>query len=131
MAKIDCSVTVNFLVEHNRMCEYNISHDKCYECPMYSSNNGTGYSCKSVSIKAPNRAIEIVQEWSDEHPQKTRLDDLLEKYPKVSLNGDGTPRFDPWMLGYCDKCCDCSHCIGDDYCWNEPVDGGATGKAVK
>ena len=26
---------------------------------------------------------------------------------------------------------DCPKCIGDEYCWHEPLDGGATGKAVE
>lgn len=130
MAKIDCRVTVNYLQEHTRMCKYHITHAECYECPMGSSHNGTDYNCECLLFECPQKAVEIVQAWSDEHPV-TRLDDLKEKYPNVQLNGVGTPRFDPYMLGYCDKCSDCSHCIGDDYCWHEPLEGGATGKAVE
>lgn len=115
------------------MCEYNISHDNCYECPMNSSNNGTGYSCKSVSTKSPNCAIEIVQKWSDEHPVKTRLDDLLEKYPDVVVESDDRPAFYPSALGYCSNCESCRYWVGNTrvLCWDEPVNGGATGKAVE
>ena len=38
----------------------------------------------------------------------------------------------PYMLGYCENCDDCvySHCEASE-CWHEPVDGGATGRAVE
>ena len=127
MAKIDCSVTVNFLKEIDRLCCTN-RYD-CDVCPLFECKNGEKHICECI-YDTPE-IVEIVQKWSDEHPVKTRLDDLLEKYPNVPLNGAGTPRFDPWMLGYCDKCSDCPNCIGDEYCWHEPVDGGATGKAVE
>lgn len=131
MAKIDCSVTVNFLKEHNRMCEYNISHDNCYECPMNSSIIGMGYSCRSVSIKAPYRAIGIVQKWSDEHPVKTRLEDLLDKYPNFKVFSEtGRQMYKPRAFGYCGDCFACPNNKAE-HCWNEPVDGGATGKAVE
>lgn len=38
MAKIDCSVTVDFIRESKRMCEY-YRHD-CDSCPMSIINNG-------------------------------------------------------------------------------------------
>lgn len=128
MAKIDCSQAVNFIRESKRMCEY-YRHD-CDSCPMSIMNNGYDRLCTVVIEQHPDRAIEIVQTWSDEHPVKTRLVDLMEKYPNVEMM-DGTPVFYPLRLGYCK---DCSKCIarGDKKrCWNEPVDGGATGKAVE
>lgn len=129
MAKIDCSVTVNYLQEVYRMCKY-YDHE-CKKCPASIMNNSCNQICKTFFINHPDRAVEIIQKWSNEHPVKTRLDDLLEKYPNVPLNAVGTPRFDPWMLGYCDKCSDCPNCKGDEYCWHEPVVGGTTGKAVE
>lgn len=130
MAKIDCSVTVNFLRVWRRMCL--IEHAKCNDkCPFGICENGEGLGCDAFVQKFPMTAVEVAQRWSDEYSTKTRLDDLLEKCPNVPLNAVGTPRFDPWMLGYCDKCSDCPNCIGDEYCWHEPVNGGATGKAVE
>ena len=128
MAKIDCSVTVNFLREFKRMCD---GHEQCLQCALRDPVRIEGLSCNQYCKIHPDKAVEIIQKWSDEHQVKTRLDDIKERYPNVPLNGLGTPRFDPWMLGYCDKCSDCPHCIGDDYCWHEPLDGGATGKAVE
>lgn len=128
MAKIDCSVTVNFAREYSRMCKRN----ECNECPASLANNGTDYDCERLLYSYPEVAIEIVQKWSDEHPAKARLDDLLEKYPKVYISSGNTPSIRPYMLGYCENCDDCvySHCEASE-CWHEPVNGGATGKAVE
>jgi hypothetical protein len=95
-------------------------------------NNGYDRLCTVVIEQHPDRAIKIVQKWSDEHSVKTRIDDLLEKYPKVYISSGNTPSIRPYMLGYCENCDDCvySHCEAE-VCWHEPVDGGATGKAVE
>lgn len=130
MAKIDCSVTVNYSREYNRMCKC----EECYKCPANITNNGTDCDCDCGELlySCPEVAIEIVQRWSDEHPVKARLDDLLEKYPKVYISSGNTPSIRPYMLGYCENCDDCgySHCEASE-CWHEPVYGGATGKAVE
>ena len=133
MAKIDCSVTVNYSREHARMCKHYTACVKCHECPMGSSRNGKGYNCKLLLFKHPETAIDIVQRWSDEHPVKTRLDDLLEKYPDVVVESNGCPVFYPAALGYCNNCDICRYGDGDTHrlCWDEPVDSGATGKVVE
>ena len=131
MARIDCSVTVNFLKEWRRMCL--AEHAKCRDkCPFGICENGEGLSYDVFVRKFPMTAVEVVQRWSDETPVKTRLDDLLEKYPKVYISSGNTPSIRPYMLGYCENCDDCaySHCEASE-CWHEPVDGGATGKAVE
>jgi len=128
MAKIDCSVTVNFLKERRRMCD---SHRySCGDCPLKEASRHAKCTCSDYEYAYPEAAIEILQKWSNEHPQKTRLDDIKEKYPNVEMM-DGTPMFYPLRLGYCK---DCDKCIVRGLikrCWGEPVDGGATGKAVK
>lgn len=132
MAKIDCSVTVNFLREWRRMCL--AEHTKCRDkCPFGICENGEGLGCDVFMQKFPMTAVEVVQTWSDEHPVKTRLDDLLEKYPKYKFYGsDQCPSAHPAIFGYCNTC---TECINKKqtlrHCWNEPVDGGATGKAVE
>ncbi len=129
MSKIDCSVTVNYLRERERMCPIGIGTN----CPNYELYSSHG--CKLVRIikDDPDRAVKIVQKWSDEHPVKTRLDDLLEKYPKLPLRDDGLLDFLPSRLGYCEDCrnCRCFENISSGVCWNEPLEGGATGKAVE
>lgn len=128
MAKIDCSVTVNFLSETERMCN---NRSCCSGCPVFRLAHKDNASCGYYLSKHPETAVEIVQAWSDEHPVKTRLDDLLEKYPKYELFSEtGRPMLKPRVFGYCT---DCSACPNNKapHCWNEPLVGGATGKAVK
>ena len=129
---IDCKLTVNFLREKDRMCKC-YKNDKiwgCINCPMSYENNGKGKCCSEIMFSDPEYAIKIVQGWSNEHPIKTRLDDVKEKYPNVEMV-DGTPMFYPLRLGYCK---DCDKCIVRGLikrCWDEPVDGGATGREVE
>lgn len=124
MAKIDCSVTVNFLKEWRRYC----GGRRCGYCDL-SEHNECGFpSCQVKDF--PEKAVDVIQKWSDENPVKTRLDDLLEKYPNVEIV-DGRPLFYPVRLGYCKGCDRCNIRGLAKECWNEPVDGGATGKAVE
>lgn len=127
MAKIDCSVTVNFIKEWWRMC--NAPSCNC-GCPVFGACQKENVSCTTYMGQHPDIAVEIVQKWSDENPVKTRLDDLLEKYPNVEIV-DGRPLFYPARLGYCKGCDRCNIRGLAKECWNEPVDGGATGKAVE
>ena len=132
---IDCSKTVNFLQEYNRMCN-SFNDYFCNDCPMYKHNNGELRYCENLIKEFPDRAVEIVQKWSDEHQPKTRLDDILEKFPHIDLNRvDKVPYIRPFNYGYCKDCNKCTlrakASVDTAYCWNEPVNGGATGKAVK
>lgn len=68
-----------------------------------------------------------VEKWSAEHPQKTRLDDLKEKYPDVPLDDNGRLYCTPWHLGYCkgvDSCLNCNN-FGAPLkeCWDMPLEG--------
>lgn len=131
MAKIDCSVTVIYLQEVYRMCKY-YDHE-CDKCPASVMNNNCNQICKTLFTNHPDRAIEIIQAWSDEHPVKTRLDDVKERFPNVSLDDEGIPCFSPSVLGYCGDCDRCRN-WENSYtrnCWDEPLVGGATGKAVE
>lgn len=130
MAKIDCSVTMNFLRERERMCH----NSSCGSgCPVFRLAREDSTSCDYYLRKHPEKAVKIVQKWSDEHPAKTRLDDLLEKYPKAQLDKiTGCPTIRPAKLGYCDGCFSCSNTAQTHHsCWHEPLDGGATGKVVE
>ena len=72
----------------------------------------------------PEEAISIVQQWSDEHQQRTYLSELLTHFPKVKLDGKGTPNcVCPSDLGLhdmegCKKNYSCA-CIE---CWNQPIE---------
>ena len=92
MAKIDCRLTENFLREWDRMCGI----QPCGDCPLVEVG-GCGTDRLVENLK---KAIRIVQEWSDAHPIKTIMDDLLEKYPNAQINDKGIPPICAQYLGY-------------------------------
>lgn len=104
---------VKFLKEKNRMC--NCHNDYCCDCPLED------YDCDGTKEEEFEAIVAAVEKWSDEHPLKTILIDLLEKYPKTLLDEDGTPNFCPHQLGYeKDKAvCSCKSCTS---CWNRPIE---------
>ena len=117
-----------FFEEWQRMCD---SHkDTCESCLVvaycqcysYIPSNGDGVFGGSMSI---DNLLEMVEQWSKEHPRKTRLDDFKEKYPNAQVSEKGFPLFVPRILGYCraDRCRDCPH-VGEEVrdCWNAEVE---------
>ena len=133
MSKIDCSKTENFLRELSRATK-NCDNDcsKCVVVPLC-----TGFlhpqMCMEYILHSPEDTISIVQNWIDTHPIKTRLDDLKEKYPNFRMDIDKTyPAYYPHLFGYCKNCHTCAKLTsinnGNNDCWNEPLEGGATGE---
>lgn len=121
---IDCSKTENYFAERRRMTmttKYRICKLDCTKCPLSSKNNGTSenLSCANLEIHYPEKAVAIVQKWSNEHSQKTYLSEFLKNHPNTLLNDDGTPTFCPYRLGLgADNCRNDGNCIK---CWNQPI----------
>lgn len=124
---IDCMKTMNYFIEKSRMttqqkdgvCKLN-----CVDCPLGGSNNGIDVPCSVFETNYPEKAIAIMQKWSDEHPQKTCLSKLLEYFPNVPLHVTGTPKdLCPYHLGLMsiDDCRKDGNCVK---CWNQPIEGG-------
>ena len=123
---VDCSTFVGFVAEAVRLCE---QYDSCVKCPFGDSNT----TCPRDIFDRQDTigsTMSVLQKWSDEHPMKTRLDDLKEKYPKFEIHPNGYPCLRPIMFGYCKDCGSCT-LSPTSVCWDEPVEGGATGKAVE
>lgn len=126
---IDCSKTENYFNEKLRMTKrhklksggYACKLD-CTDCPLSHSNNGLGVFCSNFETVYPEKAIEIVQRWSDAHPQRTYLSVFLEHYPNVQLYDTGLPKgVCPYNLGLTDiDDCD-NNCVK---CWNQPIEDG-------
>lgn len=124
--KIDCSKTENYFAEKQRMVKRTkngVCKTKCSDCPLCSDNNGTSgdLSCGCLETHYPEKAIKIVQKWSDAHPPKTYLTELLKIFPNTPLNDDGTPK------GIClhelgatslDNCEVDNACVK---CWKQPL----------
>lgn len=122
---IDCSKTANYLSEKLRMTKKTkngLCKTKCGDCPLCSDNNGTSenMSCTTFEMHHPEKAIEVVQKWSDEHPQKTYLTELLKHYPNTLLNDDETPEICLSSLGLTNYN-GCRNGITCSECWNQPI----------
>lgn len=134
---INCSKTKNFLREQNRMCiKYRSYPNACKECPLSSWSNkspkGDLITCCDILSKEPQKAIEIVQQWSDAHLPRTILTDFLEHYPDTitehipnSLMENYPSEVSPCMLGLADSCRD--HLYNPyskdcQNCWNTLID---------
>lgn len=123
---IDCAKTENYFIEKSRMTKRQknvICKLDCSDCPLSSSNNSTGISCTNLETSYPEKAIAIIQNWSDEHPSKTYLSELVEHFPNVPLTATGIPEdICPFHLGFMSKddCRSDRNCIK---CWNQREEG--------
>ena len=108
---------LKFFKEFDRMCNY-YSNENCRGCP-----RETEPTCGITDLgpEGIKKLINDVDQWSKEHPQRTRLQDFREKYPNVSMETDGTPAICCIDLGYRKEDCDPikESCVD---CWNMPVE---------
>ena len=123
---IDCTKTEQYFAEKQRMVKLQtgeVCEISCEECPLSSMNNGEGIVCSDFETCYPEKAIAIMQKWSDEHPQKTYLTELLKNYPTAKLGENGVPmNMCPSILGLQDlENCGEISCVE---CWNQPVEDG-------
>ena len=102
-----------FYPKYRRMCE---SYKNCKGCP----RDYKGCPDFGVELDELDELENDVEQWSKEHPQKTRFEDLLEKYPSVKLSISGYPMLCCRTLGYCEECL--HGCNGCKDCWNMPVE---------
>lgn len=104
---------VQFIKERNRMCEKYFTQG-CRGCPLENI-----MSCNYLYLMKNKEKdiVSVVKNWSEEHPAKTVLQDLLEKYPKTILM-DTTPSFCPSALGYNVVECDPNSDTNCEECWN-------------
>lgn len=122
---IDCSKTENYFAEKLRMTkayESGFCRIRCEHCPLDKKNSGEDVSCIQLELKHPERAVEIVQRWSDEYPPKTYLTELLKNYPNTPLDDDGAPKsLCPHALGLV-EIDDCDGNCAE--CWNQIIKDG-------
>ena len=74
---------IQFIKEKERMCK---AGGSCILCPACLDGACAVGLRSSV---APERQINLVKVWAEQHPAKTRQDVFLEQYPeaKIDLNG--------------------------------------------
>lgn len=121
---IDCSKTEGYFIEKKRMSKVTnsgVCQVQCKECPLGSRNNVAGMCCTDFEMLYPTKAIETVQKWSDEHPQRTYLSEFLKNYPNALLKDDGTPDICLSSLGLISVNSCHNNCVS---CWNQPIKDG-------
>lgn len=104
---------IEFFKEKKRMCNY-FKQGSCSNCSLSIGNNKTTLYCNDFISNYPEKTVEIVEQWSKSHPQKTILDEFREKYPNAIYN---RPMTCARMLGYKVDCVDSC-----EECWNTPLD---------
>lgn len=74
---------LEFLKERKRMCDY---YSHCKGCPL------DGSKCvidSAISDENCKRFAATVEQWSKEHPRKTRQSVFLEQFPNVRFDING------------------------------------------
>lgn len=88
---------VEFIRERNRMCDKYWKQDgDCDGCPMIDAD----VECNELRnmIDCADKAVKVIEQWSREHPRKTRQSVFLKMFPHVRLNDKGQPWFCPRTL---------------------------------
>ena len=83
---------LEFLRERRRMCN---SYKDCEGCPFDDSK------CSINALLYDDeydRSVAIVEQWSKEHPRKTRQSVFLEQYPEADIDGYGVITICPAKL---------------------------------
>ena len=122
----DCNRIFDYSHEIVRMCEtYRKAERKddssaytsvCNDCPITTGE----LFCSASIFKITPEKIAIVQQWSDEHPEKSRREAFYEIFP-LARNVDDLDCF-KHLIG---EFCDLTVSTHDDCvkCWNEPYAG--------
>ena len=115
---------IKFIKERDRMCR---THDNCEGCPL--RKYGDCGDCSDFPKTSPERAVEIVEKWSEENPRKTRKSEFLKLFPNATLDSNGNLIITPCALNkelYNKSCEICKYkgysasCDKAKY-WNEEV----------
>ena len=82
---------LEFLKERKRVCYL---YDECDKCPFDSK-------CLGIINKSDEelkKIVDITEQWSKEHPCKTRQSVFLKQYPDAIISYDGLPEVAPCQL---------------------------------
>lgn len=83
---------LEFLRERKRMCT---SCKGCDGCPLEGTHCVLSYVTDDEDYE---RIIATVEQWSKEHPRKTRQSVFLEQWPDAIISDDGLPEVAPCQL---------------------------------
>lgn len=105
---------LKFMKERRRMCDY---YSRCFEYPIADEQN---CNIEEMSDEELENFVNAVEQWSKEHPRRTRLQDFLGKYPNAQICESGLPSACCMSLGYCKSCDDVNNDC--ETCWNMLVE---------
>ena len=96
---------LEFLMERNRLCG---SYRGCVGCPFGAAD------CVVRDMTSENtckRIVAAVEQWSKEHPRKTRQSVFLERYPEAEIDAHGLVRICPMSISAAHRDSDrgCNH----------------------
>ena len=74
---------LEFLRERKRMCN---KYSDCCDCPLGSSSCVINHA---TSDENQEKIVTAVEQWSKEHPRKTRQSVFLEQYPEAQIDNNG------------------------------------------
>ena len=114
---------IKYITENQRMCNYYLDyHDDCIHCLLRKYCVGNG----CVEEKNAGKAVEIVEQFSKEHPVKTRADVFLEMFPNTETRDNGFPNIEACTIEGYRQCKNCEwhtgHC--HETYWNAPAPEG-------
>lgn len=101
--------TMKFIEECDRMCK---TFDECRDgCPAYDGK------CLRCNDEWDKKFVAVVEQWSKDHPRKTRQSEFLKQYPNVILDTNGIIKIpsclmDPgqYQINNCCRSISCDDC---------------------
>lgn len=111
---------LEFVRTMKRMCKETTDCGNCGDC-IISNYSRCFLARKDFSAE---KLVERFEKWAAEHPDKTRLQDFMERNPKAFKNFV-LEMTSPISMGYCGERESCGGCkyigIGHPACWNLSV----------
>ena len=104
---------IEYVKQRKRMCDYYAHNTCCSKCPAFSCVECGG-------LNGISKMVPIVEQWTKEHPVKTRQSEFLKQWPDAEIGDDGLLAVAPCQLnlelihggsakdcesrGVCDEC---------------------------
>lgn len=98
-----------------RICE---AVGSCNKCELLGN-------CPVVTVPSNidlNKIEAILTKWTEEHPERTIMDDFLEKHPKAPKDEDGIPFACAQRCGYTEGCIGNTSRKYCAQCWRRPLE---------
>ena len=96
----------------------------CGGCLIFEERAKKKLTCYGYILTHSEKAVEIIEAWAKENPERTYMMDFAENYPQAKRDRDGLPCFCVQELGYIKSCPDIALKPCEE-CWNQPMDYSA------